>query len=171
MQRKEPNRKVIQPGFTEPVPQILSEIKFGYLHPYKVAGMGEPWHIRMKETQHLLAFSGIGAILTLTEEDLYGDLHKEAGFYHYHEPINDAEPPTSEGMGRALAFIDESLRKRRGVAVHCMEGRGRTGTVLCAWIALKENLPYQEAIIRIHDLRWHTVLTSSQRAFLHEYLS
>lgn len=150
--------------------RILTEIRFGFLHPYEVAGMGEPWHIKMKDTYRLLASQGIGAILTLTEEDLYGDLHRAAGFCHRHEPIDDTKPPTTEGMDRALAFIDGCLGKDRGVAVHCQEGRGRTGTVLCGWIALKESLSPQEAIIRIHELRYDTVLTASQRAFLLEYI-
>ena len=58
-----------------------------------------------------------------------------------------------------------------GVAVHCLEGRGRTGTVLCAWLALKESLGPGEAIDKIHDIREHTVLTGSQRNFLYHYLN
>ena len=154
----------------DPGSPILPEIRFGLLHPYKVAGMGEPWHSRMAETHRLLASQGIGAVLTVTEDDLYGDLHRAAGFCHHHEPIDDTKPPTPEGMDRALAFIDACLEKDRGVAVHCQEGRGRTGTILCGWIGLKESLPPEEAIIRIHDLREDTVLTPSQRAFLLEYL-
>lgn len=149
---------------------ILTEIRFGLLHPYRVAGMGEPWNSKIEDTHRLLVSQGIGAILTVTEDDLYGNLHRAAGFCHHHEPIDDTKPPTTEGMDRALAFIDGCLGKDRGVAVHCQEGRGRTGTVLCGWIALKESLSPQEAIIRIHELRYDTVLTASQRAFLLEYI-
>jgi len=153
-----------------PDPHILAEIRFGFLHPYGVAGMGEPWHTKIADTQQLLASRGIGAILTLTEEDLYGDLHRAAGFRHHHEPIDDTAPPATEGMDRAIGFIDSSLENDRRVAVHCLEGRGRTGTVLCAWVGLRESLPPQEAIIRIHELRRETVLTPSQRSFLYKYL-
>ncbi len=156
---------------SDPDRQILTEIRFGYLRPYPVAGMGEPWHVKMKRTQRLLRAQGIGAILTLTEEDLYGNRHKAAGFSHHHEPIDDTQPPTSAGMDRAIAFINESLEQDKGVAVHCLEGRGRTGTILCAWIGIKESLPPKEAIIRVHELRWDTVLTPSQRSFLYRYLA
>lgn len=149
---------------------ILAEIRFGFLHPYRVAGMGEPWHTKIKETHRLLAAQGIGAILTLTEDDLYGEVHRSAGFDQHHEPIDDTEPPATEGMNRAIAFIDACLEKGRGVAVHCQEGRGRTGTVLCGWIGLKESLTPADAIVRVHELRNDTVLTQSQRAFLLEYL-
>lgn len=150
--------------------QFLKEIRFDFLYPYKVAGMGEPWHMKIERTQQLLAARGIGAILTLTEEDLYGKQHIKAGFLHHHEPIDDCEPPTTEGMDRAIDFIDSGLEQGHSVAVHCLEGRGRTGTVLCAWIGLQESLNPQKAIERIHELRYHTILTPSQRLFLCSYL-
>ena len=150
--------------------EILEQIHFGFIHPYRVAGMGEPWVARIRDTHQSLAAEGIGAILTLTEDDMYGHLHIAAGFRHHHEPIDDTEPPTREGMERALGFMDACLDRGLGVAAHCMEGRGRTGTVLCAWLGIKESLTPQQAIVRIHELRAYTVLTPSQRAFLHEYL-
>jgi len=73
-------------------------------------------------------------------------------------------------MDRAIDFIDSCVDKGAGVAVHCLEGRGRAGTVLTAWIALKETLAPEDAIRRIHELRPRTVLSYSQRSFLHEYL-
>ena len=132
--------------------------------------MGEPWSLKIERTQQLLVNQGVGGILTLTEDDLYGEEHRAAGFLHDHVPIDDCEPPSNEGMNRAIRFIDDCLRKGTGVAAHCLEGRGRTGTVLCAWIGLKESLEPQKAIERIYTLRHQTVLTNSQRLFLHEYL-
>ena len=97
--------------------------------------------------------------------------YTEAGLLNHHEPIDDCEPPATEGMNRALAFIGDCLEKGHGVAVHCLEGRGRTGTVLGAWLALKESLSPEDAIKRIHDLREGTIITPSQRSFLHQYLN
>lgn len=151
--------------------QILNEIRFGYLHPYKVAGMGEPWLIKMDRTIHLLKQQGIGAILCLTEDDLYGTDVRRAGFVHHHEPIDDGASPTMEGMDRALAFIDSCLGKGFGIAVHCLEGRGRTGTVLASWVGVVESLHTQDALKRIRRLRPHTVLSPSQQAFIGQYLA
>lgn len=150
--------------------QILNEIRFDFLQPYNVAGMGEPWHMKIERTQQILTAQGIGAILTLTEEDPYGTQHQDAGFLHHHEPIDDCEPPTGKGMDRAIEFINSSLKQGYGVAVHCLEGRGRTGTVLCAWIGLEESLSWRAALERIYELRHYTVLTPSQRIFLSSYL-
>jgi atypical dual specificity phosphatase len=149
---------------------ILDEIRFGYLHTYPVAGMGEPWSTKMGPTLALLKEQGIGAILTLTEDDLYGEQYRAAGFLNHHEPIEDCEPPSVEGMDRAIGFIDSCLEEGHAVAVHCAEGRGRTGTVLAAWLGRKESLSPQDAIRRLYDLREQTVITPPQRSFLDQYL-
>jgi atypical dual specificity phosphatase len=149
---------------------LIAELHFGFLGPYRVAGMGEPWSMKMEDTHWFLREQGLGAILTLTEDDLYGARHRAAGFLHWHEPVDDTEPPGRAGMSRALDFIDACLKKETGVAVHCMEGRGRTGTVLCAWLGVTEALGAEDAVRRIFTLRPCTVLTPRQRSFLHQYL-
>jgi len=152
-------------------PQILDEIRFSYLHTYRVAGMSEPWSTKMAPTLALLKEQGIGAILTLTEDNLYGEEYTAAGFLNHHEPIDDCEPPSMEGMDRAIGFINNCLDEGHGVAVHCLEGRGRTGTVLAAWLGCEESLSPQDAIRRMYDLREHTIITPTQRSFLDRYLS
>jgi len=150
---------------------LIDELRFGFVGPYRVAGMGEPWLGKMDTTHRFLRGQGVGAILTLTEDDLYGARHRAAGFRHLHEPVEDTEPPDRGGLGRALRFIDGCLEQGTGVVVHCMEGRGRTGTVLCAWLAARERLEAKEAVRRIHALRPCTVLSPTQRAFLFRVLA
>ncbi len=150
--------------------QILYEINFGYMGNYPVAGMGEPWSMKIEETHKILKERAIGAILTLTEDDLYGKRHQNAGFLYCHVPIDDCEAPTADGMKKALEFINSSIDKGLGVAAHCFEGRGRTGTVLCAWVGLKESLDGEKAIKRIYELRPCSVITPPQREFLHDFI-
>ena len=149
---------------------ILTELRFGYIGNHPVAGMGEPWSSKLEETHRLLKQSGIGAILCLTEDDLYGRQHETAGFRFLHIPIDDTFPPTTDGMDLAIGFINQCIENRIGVAAHCFEGRGRTGTILCGWLGLRESLNSNDAINRIRHLRHHTVLTPSQRQFLAYYL-
>jgi len=155
---------------SERIEKILHRIRFQYIWPYKVAGMAEPWSMEVEETLKALASKGISAILTLTEDDLYGDRYIQAGFEHHYEPVDDCEPPTFAAMERAVNFIDSSLEKGMGVAVHCLEGRGRTGTVLAGWLGLKEKLGPEEAVNRIYEARVHTIITPSQREFIRRYL-
>ncbi len=149
---------------------VLQQIHFGFLSPYLVAGMGEPWIEKMTETHTDLKNCGISAILTLTEDNLYGDRHVDAGFRFLHEPMNDGEAPSVTSLERAVTFISLALETGQGVAVHCLEGRGRTGIVLCAWLAAKEKLPAAAAISRLRNLRPYTALSADQKTFLLKYL-
>jgi atypical dual specificity phosphatase len=150
--------------------ELLAGIRFGYLYPYKVAGMGEPWRQHIRRTLELLKKEGIGAVLTLTEDDPFGRDYLESGFWHRHVPIDDGEPPLPEAMNLAVDFIRNSLAENLPVVVHCLEGRGRTGVILCGWLARIEDLAADAAIRRVRNLRYHTVFSPSQRAFLEEYL-
>lgn len=152
------------------LPPLLRKIHFGFLPPYRVAGMGEPWLETMPRAHADLKAQGIGAILALTEDNLYGGHHLQAGFRLHHEPMDDGEAPAVVALERAVAFIDLALEKGEGVAVHCLEGRGRTGTVLGAWLAARENLTGEEAIMRLRSLRPFTALSLNQKAFLLDYL-
>jgi len=149
---------------------VLQEIHFGLLGTYNVAGMGEPWIEKMAETHNELRRVGIGAILTLTEDNPYADQHERAGFRICHEPIEDGEAPSVMVLESAVAFIEKNLSVSTGVAVHCLEGRGRTGTVLGAWLAVREGLSGEAAILRLRKLRPFTALSASQKAFLLDYL-
>lgn len=150
---------------------LLDEIRFEFLPGYKVAGMAEPYVSKLPQTLEALKKNGIGAVISLTENDFFGVYFREAGFYHLHAPIDDCEPPSWDAMDTILDFIDEMTAKDIGVVVHCCEGRGRTGTVLGVWLALQKGLDGKEAIEEIYKLRNHTVLTTNQRAFMEKYLN
>ncbi|MFO7965452.1 MAG: dual specificity protein phosphatase family protein [Desulfobacterales bacterium] len=149
---------------------IMKELRFGFIGDYPVAGMGEPWASKIAGTHRLLRQAGIGAILCLTEEDLYGRRHVSAGFRYGHIPVEDTRPPALEAMEQAVSFIDHCLENGTGVAVHCLEGRGRTGTVLCGWLGMRESLNAANAVTRIRRLRPETVLTPTQKDFLVQFL-
>jgi atypical dual specificity phosphatase len=77
---------------------------------------------------------GIGAILSLTETPLDEEGLARHGFDWLHLPVADLTPPTPEQLALALAFIDRHRAHGRPVAVHCLMGQGRTGTVLAAYL-------------------------------------
>ena len=77
---------------------------------------------------------GIGAILSLTEEPLgHGALARQ-GLDGLHLPVDDFHAPTTRQMQIALSFIDNAVADNRAVAVHCLAGQGRTGTILAAYL-------------------------------------
>jgi len=84
-------------------------------------------------------------------------------------PIPDGEPPESiEAMRRILDDIDTARAAGR-VAVACMGGVGRTGTVAaCALVA--GGMSARDAITAVRAVRHPTAVeTASQEAFVHEF--
>lgn len=77
---------------------------------------------------------GIGAVLSLTETPLPVDAIEQYGMEGLHLPVDDLTAPTPEQLDLALAFIDRQRTLGRKVAVHCLMGQGRTGTVLAAYL-------------------------------------
>ena len=81
-----------------------------------------------------LKAEGIGAVLSLTETPLVEGAITRQGLEGLHIPVDDLRAPTPEQLRSALAFIDRQRALGRRVAVHCLVGQGRTGTVLAAYL-------------------------------------
>jgi atypical dual specificity phosphatase len=77
---------------------------------------------------------GIGALLTMTEAPLPGGALARHGIASLHLPVRDMAAPSVEQLARALEFVDGQRTQGRAVAVHCLMGQGRTGTVLAAYL-------------------------------------
>lgn len=77
---------------------------------------------------------GIGAVLSLTETPLPPGALDRHGLEGLHLPVDDLRAPTPTQLHDALAFIDRQRGLGRRVAVHCLVGQGRTGTVLAAYL-------------------------------------
>lgn len=75
---------------------------------------------------------GIGALLSLTETPLDKGVLARHGLSALHLPVDDLQPPSPAQFHYALAFIDCHQALGHAVAVHCLMGQGRTGTVLAA---------------------------------------
>ena len=77
---------------------------------------------------------GVGAVLSLTETPLTEGALERHGLVGLHLPIDDMRAPTPEQFAIALAFIDRQRGLGRRVAVHCLVGQGRTGSILAAYL-------------------------------------
>lgn len=91
---------------------------------------------------------GIGAVLSLTETPLLPGALARHGLAELHLAVDDLHPPAPDQLERAIDFIDLQRSLGRGVAVHCLVGQGRTGTVLAAYL-IRNGSDADEALARV----------------------
>lgn len=111
---------------------------------------------------------GVGAVLTLTETPLDPDVLARHDLNTLHLPVEDLTPPTPEQLDLALRFIDEQRLQGRAVAVHCLMGQGRTGTVLAAYLIRAGATP-EAALRELRSLCPGAVENPSQESALQAY--
>jgi atypical dual specificity phosphatase len=96
-----------------------------------------------------LGEQGIRALLSLTEEALPEDALARHELTGLHLPVPELSPPAVPQLQVALSFLDWHLSHEQPVAVHCLVGHGRTGTVLAAYL-IRSGLTVERALA---DLR------------------
>jgi atypical dual specificity phosphatase len=122
----------------------------------------------LRNDLHALAAQGIGAVLTLTETPLPEEDVAAAGLVALHLPIVDFAAPGPDQFPAALRFIDEHHGAGRAVAVHCLAGQGRTGSILAA-TRIRAGATASEAIAAVRSVCPGAVESAEQVASLEAY--
>jgi atypical dual specificity phosphatase len=131
---------------------------FSWINEPSLAAMPRPYSI---EELTWLRSQGIDVLLTLTESALPKQWVDEAGLMAVHLPVPDFEAPTQEQLRQAVATIQQSHLGKMGVAVHCAAGRGRTGTVVAAYL-VSQGATASEAMSEVRKLRPGSIETREQ---------
>ncbi|MDB6034833.1 MAG: dual specificity protein phosphatase [Verrucomicrobiales bacterium] len=112
--------------------------------------------------------SGIRAVVSLLNLPADQKIYEDAGFSYLCLPVPDGFPPTLEQTQRLVRFLDEQQQQGRAAAVHCAAGRGRTGTMLAAYL-ISQKVNWLEAISRVRASEPGAIETQRQMDFLQDF--
>ncbi|CAN5207520.1 hypothetical protein BH09BAC6_BH09BAC6_30870 [soil metagenome] len=152
------------------LPQIKSAFKgallvldYMYDNVHRVIA-GMPRLARCQITAHLFLGSqynklglqklralGVTAIVNMREHAVYKESVHE-GIKYLHLPTVDNTPPPLDVLIKGAAFIDNEIKNKGVVYVHCRQGLGRGPTMAMAYL-IKIGMTYQDAYERVKKVR------------------
>lgn len=140
--------------------QSISE-NLWWVIPGKLAGVRKPTADEIAE----LKAAGVGAIVSVMDDPSNLDLYEQVGILHRWLPTKGGTPPSPEQIQELQSFVDEQNRLGHGVAVHCTNGRRRTGTMLAAYL-IQSGLTFDQAMQTLLTVKPDVELREAQISFL-----
>ena len=145
---------------------------FSWVIDNKLAGSGTPM---TSEQYRWLIKNNIKSIVTVREFPLprkwLVDNEKETIINDYKFVyVKDYGVPSLEVLDNIVDYINIKITKeKKPLVVHCAAGKGRTGTILAAYLLKQDNISSQEAIKKIRSLRPGSIQAKIQEEILHKY--
>ena len=150
-------------------PDTNSVPGFSWVEKETLAAMARPGRQRDLEVDMAwLQSAGIMVLVSLTEEPVPENVLEKYGMIGLHLPVEDFTPPTLEQIDRFLEEVDRAKREDFALGIHCTAGKGRTGTMLAAYL-VTQGLSAEEAIEEIRKLRPGSVETPDQEERVAEF--
>lgn len=136
---------------------------FSWLEKSKIAGCARP--VTEGELKAVKE-QGIQAIVSLTGTPLNPDIVSRLGFGYLHSHILGG--PSVKQLDEIIKFVEQQNAQSKPVLVHCGEGKGRTGTVLAAYLVY-HGLSADEAIRTVRQKRPGSIENLEQENVVREF--
>ena len=99
------------------------------------------------------------------------DFYDDHGITHIQCRVPDITVPGAAILTEAVDWIKSQVDEGRTVLIHCAKGRGRSATVLAAYLMREEGLSFDEADALLTSKRRLTKLESKHRRALEAWLA
>lgn len=142
---------------------------FHWLERGALAGMGRPGLLRdMDDDLFAIAYAGVTLLVSLTEDPLPTTRLRPFGIEGRHFPIRDMGIPSMPETIRLCYDLQRARARGAVVAVHCLAGLGRTGTIL-ACMAVVGGMGADAAIEAVRRSAPGSIQTEQQADFVREF--
>lgn len=115
---------------------------------------------------------GIGAVVNIRAER--GDdvaFYEQHGIRHVRYWVPDVATPDPATISHAVAWIKAQVDAGRVTLIHCAKGRGRSATLLAAYLMAEQGLNFEQANALLRARRPLTKLEERHRAVLTTWLA
>ncbi|MEL6223215.1 MAG: dual specificity protein phosphatase family protein [Cyanobacteria bacterium J06627_8] len=137
-----------------------------WIVPKTLAGVRKP----ARDELYFLQSQGVGAIVSVLDDPSNLDIYQELDLPYLWLPVKGGTPPDHEQVTQLNQFVTEQMQLGRGVAVHCTNGKRRTGTMLATYL-IKNGASFDAAMSTIHSVKPEIELREAQIAFLRDLSS
>mgnify|MGYP001182381762 FL=1 len=98
--------------------------------------------------------NNITAVLDMrAEREGDHEFYERHGINYKRLEVLDATVPSDEYMTEGADWIDEQINDGRSVLVHCAKGRGRSATLVAAYLMRHTGMPYDESFTLMKEAR------------------
>lgn len=148
--------------------RLMGQVWFSEITPQLWLG-GAPTYRR--DYARLLAI-GVGAVVNIraerADDTAFYDRH---GIRHVRYAVPDVLVPDAVTIAHAVEWIKRQVDDQRVVLIHCAKGRGRSATLLAAYLMRERGLTFSEANDLLKSKRPLTKLEERHRVGLEAWLA